>query len=125
MKPYYDVLEESCMARQALNLITDKWTVLVIYALADGTKRYSQIQRNIDCITHKMLAQTLRRLERDGILERKVYPAVPPKTEYTLTELGKTLIAPLHTFFQWGEEHMVSVEQARMNYDAAKQEQRD
>jgi DNA-binding HxlR family transcriptional regulator len=121
MKQSYDVMDKSCLARQALNLIADKWTVLVIYAVANDSKRYSQIYRRIACITHKMLAQTLRRLERDGILERKVYAVVPPKTEYTLTELGETLIAPLHAFFQWGEEHMDTVEQARLLYDASQE----
>ncbi len=122
VKPYDDVLDEnckSCVTREALNLIADKWTVLVIDALADGSRRYSQIHRSIGCITHKMLAQTLRRLERDGILERKVYAVVPPKTEYTLTILGETLIAPIYAFFHWGEEHMATVEQSRSNYDAA------
>ena len=117
VKSCYDVLDESCVARQALELIADKWTVLVIYALANGTQRYSQIHHTIDCITHKMLAQTLRRLERDGLLERKVYAVVPPKTEYTLTALGETLIPALHVFFRWGDEHMATVEQARSDYD--------
>lgn len=120
-----DVLDgscKSCTAREALNLIADKWTVLVIDALANGSKRYSQLYRSIGCITHKMLAQTLRRLERDGILERKVYAVVPPKTEYTLTALGETLLAPIHAFFQWGEEHMDTVEQARSSYDTAQEQ---
>jgi DNA-binding HxlR family transcriptional regulator len=117
MEACYDVLDESCVARQALDLIADKWTVLVIYAVEKGFNRYSEIHRSIGCITHKMLAQTLRRLERDGILERKVYAVVPPKTEYTLTPLGETLIAPIHAFFQWGEANMETVEQARVSYD--------
>lgn len=124
MKLDDDVLDESCKsctARQALNLIADKWTVLVIDAMANGNKRYSQIHRSIGCITHKMLAQTLRRLERDGLLVRKVYAVVPPKTEYTLTELGEALMAPIHAFFQWGEEHMQTVDQARINYDASQE----
>ncbi len=121
MEAYYDVCDKSCVAREALNLIGDKWTVLVIYVLADGTKRYSQIHRSIDCITHKMLAQTLHRLERDGIVTRKVYAVVPPKTEYTLTALGETLIAPIHAFFQWGEAHMGTVEQARVHYGATQE----
>ena len=114
----YDLLDESCMARQALHLLADKWTVLVIYALSDGTQRYSQIHRRIECITHKMLAQTLRRLERDGLLTRTVYPVIPPKTEYTLTKLGLTLIEPLNQLFQWGEKNMALVEASRRTYDA-------
>jgi DNA-binding HxlR family transcriptional regulator len=112
---------KSCTAREALNLIADKWTVLVIDALANGNQRYSEIYRSVSCITHKMLAQTLRRLERDGIVEREVYPVVPPKTEYTLTPLGETLIAPIHAFFHWGEQHMDTVEQSRIKYDAAQE----
>jgi DNA-binding HxlR family transcriptional regulator len=114
-----ETCEQSCVAREALNLIADKWTVLVIYALSTGTQRYSQIHRSVACITHKMLAQTLRRLERDGILERKVSAVIPPKTEYTLTALGETLIVPLQVLFQWGQSHMDTVEQARVSYDAA------
>ena len=113
----YDLMDDSCMARQALNRVADKWTVLVLYALVDGTKRYSEIHRAVECITHKMLAQTLRRLERDGLLVRKVYAVVPPKTEYTLTELGQSLIEPLNLLFQWGEQHMCVVEESRLEYD--------
>lgn len=113
---------QSCTAQQALNLIADKWTVLVIDALANGHQRYSQLHRSIGCITHKMLAQTLRRLERDGVLTRKVYAVVPPKTEYTLTPLGETLIAPINAFFQWGKTHMDTVEKARLKYDASEKD---
>jgi DNA-binding HxlR family transcriptional regulator len=109
---------KSCNARQAINLIADKWSVLVIDAIANGNKRYSEIYRSIACVTHKMLAQTLRRLERDGLLERRIYAVVPLKTEYTLTVLGETLIDSLRMFFQWGEDHMDAITQARLTYDA-------
>jgi DNA-binding HxlR family transcriptional regulator len=118
---YEDESCKSCSTQQALSLIADKWTVLVIDALANGHQRYSEIHRSIGCITHKMLAQTLRRLERDGMLERKVYPVVPPKTEYTLTILGETLMAPIHAFYQWSEAHMQAVDQARITYDTAQE----
>jgi DNA-binding HxlR family transcriptional regulator len=109
----YDVLDQSCLARLALELVADKWTILVISALEDGTQRYSQIHQRIGCITHKMLAQTLRRLETDGLLERKVYAVVPPKTEYTLTPLGTSLLTALAPLFHWGEANMGAVRRAR------------
>lgn len=113
MERTYDVLDQSCLARMALELVADKWTVLVIFALEDGTLRYSQIHERIGCITHKMLAQTLRRLEVDGLLTRKVYPVVPPKTEYTLTALGESLLIALEPLFRWGEAHMSEVRASR------------
>jgi DNA-binding HxlR family transcriptional regulator len=113
MERTYDLLDQSCLARMAVDLVADKWTVLVIFALEDGTLRYGQIHEHIACITHKMLAQTLRRLEVDGLLTRKVYPVVPPKTEYTLTPLGRSLLKALEPLFHWGETHMDEVRAAR------------
>jgi len=100
-----------------LDLIADEWTVFVVYALADGTRRYSQLQREVHGISQKMLTQTLRNMERDGMVERKVYPVVPPMVEYSLTELGQTLIEPLSAIGRWAEEHLGEVEQARAQYD--------
>lgn len=120
--PTYDVLDESCLARQAMHLIADKWTILVIYALSGGTQRYSQLHSKVGCITHKMLAQTLKRMERDGIITRTIYPVIPPKTEYALTELGQTLIEPLDALFKWGERNMLQVHEAREVFDAKTEE---
>lgn len=114
MERSYNVLDQSCLARMALELVADKWTVLVIFALESGTLRYSQIHERVACITHKMLAQTLRRLEADGLLTRKVYPVVPPKTEYTLTPLGESLLQALEPLFRWGEAHMREVQATRI-----------
>lgn len=115
--PKPNVLDENCDSRQVLELIADKWTAIIIYRLAQGTKRYSEIQREISGISQKMLTQTLRGLERDGIVERKVYPVVPPKVEYSLTPLGETLIEPLCKLCEWAETHVSEVEAARTHYD--------
>lgn len=108
-----NVLDATCPSRRALDLIADKWTVLVIYALSRGTKRYSELHRAIDGITQKMLTQTLRNLENDSLIERTVYPVVPPMVEYNLTPLGTTLIEPLCALCKWAEENLPALEKAR------------
>lgn len=111
------VCDANCPSRQVLDLIADKWTAIIIYRLSKGTKRYSELQREIGGISQKMLTQTLRSLERDGIVSRKVYPVVPPMVEYSLTALGATLIEPLSTLCRWAESHLPEVEAARNRYD--------
>jgi DNA-binding HxlR family transcriptional regulator len=105
-------------SRRALELIADKWAVLVLYALSRGTMRHNRLYREIEGISQKMLTKTLRRLERDGLVGRKVYPVVPPKVEYSLTPLGQSLIGILAGLCQWAEEHIEEVEAARRDYDA-------
>ena len=114
LKP--NVLNPNCGSRRVLDLIADKWTMLVIYVLARGTRRYSQLQREIEGISHKVLTETLRRMEQDGLVKRKVYPVIPPKVEYTLTALGETLMEPLSTLCHWAENHLNEVELARGHY---------
>jgi DNA-binding HxlR family transcriptional regulator len=99
--------------RKALDLIADKWTALIIMALAQDTKRYSELQRKIGGISQKMLTQTLRQLETSGLIHRKVYPVVPPMVEYSLTPLGVTLVEPLKALCFWAAEHFYEVEAAR------------
>jgi DNA-binding HxlR family transcriptional regulator len=108
-----DVLALGCPTRRTLELLSGTWTVLVVHVLATGTHRYGMLKKRIEGITHKMLAQTLRGLERDGILRRRVYAVVPPKVEYTLTPLGKTLVPVLERLCRWSEEHDAAVEAAR------------
>ncbi|MEY2858721.1 MAG: hypothetical protein RLZZ74_3034 [Cyanobacteriota bacterium] len=86
------ILDRDCPVRQVINIVGDKWTLPVLYILKQGTKRYSEIQTEIPEISKKMLTQLLRRLESATILKRKIYPVVPPKTEYALTAFGKKLI---------------------------------
>jgi DNA-binding HxlR family transcriptional regulator len=102
--------------RQGLELVTDKWTALVMNALKGGTRRLSDLQREIEGVSQKMLIQTLRRMEEDGLVARTVYPVVPPRVEYTLTPLGETFLKPLASLCQWAIEHMPEVQEARQRY---------
>ncbi len=118
MKQYpADVLDKDCGSRIVLNLIADQWTALVMYALGEETKRFGELKVLIQGISQKMLTQTLRKLERDGIVKRKVYPVTPPKVEYMLTPLGETLLEPLQTLCKWAERHFSEVERSRKHYD--------
>jgi DNA-binding HxlR family transcriptional regulator len=110
-----NVLSQACPSRRALEIIADKWSALVIYLLARGTFRHGQMLREIDGITEKMLTQTLRKLEESGLAQRKVYPVVPPKVEYSLTPLGETLIGPLGSLCEWAQDHMNDVAEASEN----------
>lgn len=113
-----NVLSAQCPTRKVLDLIADKWTTLIIYLLARGRQRYGDLHRQIGGISQKMLTQTLRKLERDGLVARHVYPEVPPRTEYELTALGHTLIETMGALCAWAEGHLGELEQARRRYDA-------
>src|SRR5467141_5263393 len=106
-------LEPQCPSRLVLDRIADKWTALIIQILARGTMRYATVQREIGGISQKMLTQTLRSLERDGLVQRTVHPVVPPKVEYALTRLGRTLIEPLHGLCRWSEKHLAELQANR------------
>jgi DNA-binding HxlR family transcriptional regulator len=112
------VLDAQCPSRLVLDRIADKWTALIIQILAKGTMRYAALQREIGDISQKMLTQTLRSLERDGLVQRKVHPVVPPKVEYSLTRLGRTLIEPLHALCRWSEKHLHELEANRARANA-------
>jgi DNA-binding HxlR family transcriptional regulator len=107
-----NVFDPNCGSRRVLALIADRWTAIIIYALARGTMRFGQLQRELG-MTQKVLTQTLRDLEHDGVVQRTVYPVVPPKVEYRLTDLGATLIDPLTAICRWAEAHLPEVEAAR------------
>src|ERR1700682_2373209 len=107
------VMYAQCPSRLVLDRIADKWTALVIQVLARGTMRYAELQREIGGISQKMLTQTLRSLERDGLVDRKVYPVVPPKVEYSLSRLGRTLIEPLRALCRWSEKHLAELQANR------------
>jgi len=109
----YNILDDRCSSRQAIELIANKWTILVLYALAGGTRRYNELQRLISGVSQKMLTQTLRTLETNGLVHREVYPVVPPKVEYWLTPLGETLLEPITAIKRWAETHIEDVEAAR------------
>ncbi len=120
-----NVYDEDCPTRRVLDRIADKWTALIIGLLEDQPKRFSQLQRGIGGISQKMLAQTLRSLERDGLVTRTIYPEVPPRVEYELTPLGRTLIEPLAAIRLWAESHMNSVTNAQNTYDTRHDESHD
>jgi DNA-binding HxlR family transcriptional regulator len=101
-----------------LDRIADKWTALTIQILAGGTMRYAALQREIGGISQKMLTQTLRSLERDGLVQRTVHPVVPPKVEYSLTKLGRTLIDPLQGLCRWSEKHLAELQANRVGAKA-------
>src|SRR6186997_2911061 len=107
------VMNAHCLSRVVLSRIADKWTALIIHVLATGTRRYAALQREIGGISQKMLTQTLRSLERDGLVARKVHPVVPPKVEYSLTRLGRTLIDPLQGLCRWSEKHLAELQANR------------
>lgn len=102
--------------RQALALIADKWAVLVITTLAEGTRRYNELRRELPGISQKMLTQTLRDLECNGLVERTVLPDTPPRVKYSLTPLGLTLVDALTVLRDWANEHYHEVEAARVRY---------
>ncbi len=116
-QPAPDIFQASCLSRQVLGLIADQWTPLVIYALEDGTMRFGQLLKRIDGISKKMLTQTLRTMERNGLVQRVVYPVVPPVVEYSLTPLGQTLTESMNALRVWAYGHLQEVAQARTTYD--------
>jgi len=114
----FDVLAEACPTRQVVNRIGDRWSLLVLYALERGTLRFQQLRRSVDGVSQKMLTQTLRNLERDGLVRREVFASVPPRVEYSLTELGNGLARRVRGIREWAYEHMDEIEGARVSYDA-------
>ena len=114
----WDVYNERCPTRVVLDRIADKWTVLIVGALEENTKRFGELRREIGGVSQKMLTQTLRGLERDGLVTRMVYASVPPKVEYSLTELGRTLVRILEAIREWSEENIEDVLKARDVYDS-------
>jgi DNA-binding HxlR family transcriptional regulator len=118
MVTFADVYAENCPTRQVLDRIGDRWTTLVIGLLEDRPMRFSELQRAIEGVSQKMLTQTLRGLERDGLVTRTVYPEVPPRVEYDLTPLGETLCAPIKAIHQWAENHIGEVSTAQTAYDS-------
>ena len=107
-----------CPTRQVLDRIADKWTTLILGLLEGGPLRFSALQRGIGGISQKMLTQTLRGLERDGLVQRTIYPEVPPRVEYQLTLLGETLCGPIAAIQHWAENHIEEVILAQNEYDS-------
>jgi DNA-binding HxlR family transcriptional regulator len=98
--------------------IGDKWTVLVVSTLASGSKRFNELRREIPSVSQRMLTLTLRNLERDGLVSRTVTPSIPPRVDYELTELGVSLVKPLHAIEVWALEHVEDIHSAQKWFDA-------
>ncbi|WP_327675985.1 winged helix-turn-helix transcriptional regulator [Kitasatospora sp. NBC_00458] len=109
---------EDCEVRQILDRIADKWSLLVIALLDRRSLRFTELRREIDGVSQRMLTVTLRQLERDGLVERTVHPVVPPRVDYALTPLGRTLHATIQSLVTWTEAHQREISAARASYDA-------
>ena len=112
-----NVLSKHCPSHSVLDIISGKWSVLALYVLKGGPLRYSALQRALEGISQKMLTQTLRELERDGLVERTVYPVVPPHTDYKLTALGHSIEDIMENMSLWAERNMSEVLEARGRYN--------
>ncbi len=108
---------QSCAIRDLLDRLADKWSLLVVELLGDGTKRFSELRREIDGISQRMLTRTLRQLERDGLVDREVHPVVPPRVDYSLTPLGATLLDAVQPLVAWTRAHRDEIASARDAYD--------
>ncbi|MFI6636447.1 winged helix-turn-helix transcriptional regulator [Nonomuraea fuscirosea] len=117
----YDVRQwdtrEGCEVRQILDRIADKWSLLVIALLDCESLRFTQLRREIDGVSQRMLSVTLRQLERDGLVSRTVHPVVPPRVDYALTPLGRTLHETIKSLVTWTEAHQQEIAAARAAYD--------
>jgi DNA-binding HxlR family transcriptional regulator len=114
----WNAYASGCPTRLVLDRVADKWSVLVLGLLDEGPQRFNQLRRQIEGLSQKMLSQTLKVLERDGLVTRKVTPSVPVTVEYRLTPLGQTLTATVEALREWAETHIKEVLAAQKRYDA-------
>ena len=103
--------------RLLLDRVGEKWSLLAVIALREQPRRFNQLRRELNGVSPRMLARTLRCLERDGLVSRSVYPTVPPQVDYALTELGKSLLQPVDALLQWAWTHQPKMDQARSEFD--------
>jgi DNA-binding HxlR family transcriptional regulator len=115
----FRALMARCSSREVLDTLTDKWVTLVLGALADGPQRHSGLSRKIPAASQKMLTQTLRALERDGVLLRTVTPSVPVTVEYELTPLGESMLRLVRTIARWSETHIEQIRHSRAAHDSS------
>ncbi|WP_416208057.1 winged helix-turn-helix transcriptional regulator [Chelativorans sp. M5D2P16] len=113
---------EACRpVHEILSLVGDKWSVLVVGLLGEGTMRFNEIRRAVDGISQKMLTTTLRNLEREGFVTRTIYPTIPPRVEYELTDLGRELLVPVKALAEWVTANRERIEAARARFDRQQQ----
>lgn len=115
----FDVMDQNCPSRLVLQRIGDKWTPLIFQALKGGARRFGEIRQAVDGVSPKVLTQSLRALERDGLVDREVFAEVPVRVEYRLTALGEGLLGPLDAVRIWAEAHAAQILAARDAYDDA------
>jgi DNA-binding HxlR family transcriptional regulator len=116
--PVWNVMLATCPSRTSLARIANKWTAMIVIALSERRLRFGELRTTVAGISGKVLADTLRELERDGIVTRHAYAEIPPRVEYELTTLGHTLSEPLGALGRWAEEHFDRVQEARDTFDA-------
>jgi DNA-binding HxlR family transcriptional regulator len=116
-----DLFDPDCPTRRVLDRVGDKWTVLVVLLLSDGPMRFSQLRGHLGRVAPKVLTESLRRMERDGLLTREIFAEVPPRVEYSLTDLGRSLIEPIAIISDWAEVHVHRITAAQHAYDAARE----
>ncbi len=114
-----NVFDPNCPTRVILDRIGDKWTVLAVLRLRNGPLRFTELRAGIGNVAPKVLTQTLRRLERDGLVTREVFAEVPPRVVYGLTPIGESLLKPITAVTEWAEEHLPAISTAQREYDAA------
>ena len=116
---------DGCQAtREILDRIADKWSLYIIATLANGTRRFNELKREIDGISQRMLTLTLRGLERDGLVTRTMYPTIPPRVDYDLTELGRTLWGPVMALVNWADNNKVAIAEAHRRFDEESEPER-
>ncbi|GAA4900712.1 winged helix-turn-helix transcriptional regulator [Streptomonospora salina] len=113
-----DLTRADSLAREIFSDVANKWALLIIELLGDRTLRFSEVRNEVEGISHKMLTQNLRMLERNGLVERTVHPTVPPRVEYTLTEPGQALRATIDGLCRWTRHHLGHIEASRRRFDA-------
>ncbi|MGA5517386.1 winged helix-turn-helix transcriptional regulator [Streptomyces pseudogriseolus] len=111
-----DLRRADSLAREIFSDVANKWALLIIEALGEGTLRFSELRDEVEGVSHKMLTQNLRMLERNGLVERTVHPTVPPRVEYTLTEPGRALRIAVDAICGWTHEHLRHIERARQRF---------
>ena len=117
-----DVPEDCRAVSEVLDRVGDKWSVLVVVTLGDGPKRFNELRRSIASISQRMLTLTLRGLERDGLVTRTVFPTIPPRVDYELTELGHSLLQPVGALGSWARENRARILRARLRFDAKRRQ---
>jgi DNA-binding HxlR family transcriptional regulator len=111
--------EDCRAASEVLARVGDKWTVLVVWTLGDGPKRFNELRKALGSISQRMLTLTLRALERDGLVTRTVFPTIPPRVDYELTKLGRSLLTPVSELGLWARKNRPAIQNARQRYDTS------